>query len=114
MLNEVIHKLILAETARVYKLRSERDTIKLLKERPEAISRLSQVWRDYARIREYPLVIHGVDVAIIDMAVDLSNKHGLLISDATHIAFMKTRGITNIATNDGDFGRIGDIDIYKP
>jgi predicted nucleic acid-binding protein len=70
--------------------------------------------RIYAKIKKYPLAVYGIDAAIMDMAVDLSNIHGLLISDATHIAVMKTRGITSIATNDDDFERVESIDIYKP
>ena len=48
------------------------------------------------------------------MAVDLSNRYGLLISDATHLAVIKSEGISNVATNDRDFQRIDDINIYKP
>lgn len=48
VLNEVLHKLVLAETIKSYRLRSERDAIKLLKEKPERISGLSQVWKSYS------------------------------------------------------------------
>ncbi len=48
------------------------------------------------------------------MAVDLSNKHGLLISDASHLAVVRAQGIANIATNDRDFERVNGIDVYKP
>lgn len=114
VLNEVVHKLILAEVSKIYQLRSKTDTVKFLKERPDALTSLSQVWKDYAKMRMYPLVIYGIDAATMDLAVELSNKHGLLISDATHIAVMKAKGIANIATNDGDFKRIDGIDVYKP
>jgi predicted nucleic acid-binding protein len=50
----------------------------------------------------------------MDMATDLSSRYGLFISDATHLAVMKMNGISNIATNDNDFQRIDDINIYKP
>ncbi|VVB67515.1 tRNA(fMet)-specific endonuclease VapC [uncultured archaeon] len=114
VLNEVIHKLILAEITKTYRLRNESDAMKLIKERPETISSLRQVWKSYAEIKEYPLVIYSIDEATLDMAADLSNRFGLLISDATHAAVMKAQGITNIATNDSDFERVNGIDIYKP
>lgn len=86
-------KLILAEATNTYELRSE---------------------HDYSDIKEYPIIICGCDRSVLDMAVDLSNKYGLLISDATHLAVIKSEGISNIATNDTDFQRLNEIDIYKP
>ena len=47
-------------------------------------------------------------------AVELSKRYGLFVSDATHVAIMKSKGIAHIATNDSDFERIDGIDIYKP
>ena len=60
------------------------------------------------------MVIHSIDKATMDMATDLSSRYGLYISDASHLAVMKMNGISNIATNDNDFQRIADINIYKP
>lgn len=68
----------------------------------------------YAVIRAYPLVIYSIDKAITDMAVDLSSRYGLFISDASHLAVMKMNGISNIVTNDNDFQLAEDINIYKP
>ena len=86
----------------------------ILKREPEKISELSQVWKNYADLKDYPIIICSFDETALDMAVDLSNRHGLLISDASHLAVMKAQGVTNIATNDSDFERVNGIDIYKP
>lgn len=51
---------------------------------------------------------------IMNDAVELSKRYGLFVSDATHVAIMKSKGIAHIATNDSDFERIDGIDIYKP
>ena len=114
VLNEVVHKLILAETTKTYRLRRESDAKKLIEDQPKTISSLTNVWKDYAVIRDYPLIIHSIDEATMDMAVEFSNKYGVFISDASHLAIMKANGISNIATNDSDFQRIDDINIYKP
>lgn len=114
VLNEIVHKLILAETTKTYHLRSESEAKKLIEDKPETISSLTRVWKTYAVIRAYPLVIHSIDKATMDMATDLSSKYGLFISDACHLAVMKMNGISNIATNDTDFQRIDDLNIYKP
>jgi len=114
VLNEVLHKLIVAEAAKIYRLCSEQNVVNMLKREPEKISELMQVWKNYADLKDYPIIICSFDETALDMAVDLSNRHGLLISDASHLAVMKAQGITNIATNDSDFERVNGIDIYKP
>ena len=114
VLNEIVHKLILAETTKTYRLRSESEAKKLIEDKPETISSLTRVWKTYAVIRAYPLVIYSIDKAIMDMAADLSSRYGLFISDASHLAVMKMNGISNIATNDNDFQLVEDISIYKP
>ena len=78
------------------------------------LSALSKVWSSYADIKDYPLTIYGIDDETMNSAVELSKKHGLFISDAAHVAIMKSKGVANIATNDSDFERIEGIDIYKP
>jgi predicted nucleic acid-binding protein len=114
VLNEIVHKLILAETTKAYRLRSESEAKKLIEDKPETISSLTRVWKTYAVIRAYPLVIYSIDEATMDLAADLSSRYGLFISDATHLAVMKMNCISNIATNDNDFQLAEDICIYKP
>lgn len=114
VLNEVLHKLIIAEATNAYGLHSERDAANFLKLNPGKISGLSRVWRTYSAIKDYPIKICSCDESVLDMAVGLSSKYGLLISDANHLAVMKSEGISNIATNDSDFQRIDEINIYKP
>lgn len=114
VLNEVLHKLMLAEATQTYGLKSEHNAANLLKQNPEKISGLFQVWKTYAIIKDYPIVIYGCNPSVLDMAVDISKRYGLLISDATHLAVIKSEGIANIATNDRDFQRIDGINVYKP
>ena len=114
VLNEIVHKLILAETTKTYRLRSESEAKKLIEDKSETISSLTRVWKTYAVIRAYPLVIYSIDKATMDMAADLSSRYGLFISDASHLAVMKINGISNIVTNDNDFQLVEDISIYKP
>ena len=114
VLNEIVHKLILAETTKTYRLRSESEAKKLIEDKPGTISSLTRVWKTYAVIRAYPLVIYSIDMATMDMAANLSSRYGLFISDASHLAVMKMNGISNIVTNDNDFQLAEDISIYKP
>ena len=112
--NEVLHKLMLTEAVRKYGLSSERDALKLIKEKPEIISNMSMVWKNYSELKKYPITIFSIDEEALDLAVLLSRKYGLLISDAVHAAIMKINTVNNIATNDGDFERIEGITVWKP
>lgn len=67
-----------AEVAKVKRLSSERDALRLIKEQPETVSNLSMAWRNYTDIIKYPIAILSIDEEIMDTAVEISKKHGLL------------------------------------
>ena len=46
--------------------------------------------------------------------IEISKKYWLMATDAFHVATMKRHGITNIATNDPDFERVGWTKVWKP
>ena len=46
--------------------------------------------------------------------IEISKKYWLMATDAIHVATMKRQGITNIATNDPDFGRVEWLKVWKP
>jgi len=47
-------------------------------------------------------------------AADISADTGLFITDASHVALMRERGITHIASDDDDFALIPDLTLWKP
>jgi len=114
VLNEVMHKLMLAEVAGIKRLSSERNALRLIKEQPEIVSSLSMTWSDYTDIKKYPIDILSIDEKIMDEAVEISKKYGLLISDSVHVAVMNGNGIANIASNDSDFERVEGIKVWSP
>ena len=46
--------------------------------------------------------------------VEFISRYFLLPNDALHVATMKLRGITNIASNDPDFERVEWLKVWKP
>jgi len=114
ILNEVVHKLMLAEVIKINGLSSEREALKLIRKNPEIISKLHTTWSNYAYIRRYPIAITEVDERAMDLSVQISERYRLLISDAVHIAIMKKRGIVDLASNDSDFERVAGINLWKP
>ena len=114
ILNEVVHKLMLAEVVKINRLSSEHDALKLIRKNPVFISKLHSTWNNYAYIKRYPIMIAEVDEKEMDLAVQISERYRLLISDAVHITTMKTRGIVDLASNDSDFERVPGINLWKP
>lgn len=114
ILNEVVHKLMLAEVIKIKRLNSEHEALKLIRKNPDIISNLHSTWNNYAYIKRYPITIAEVDEKAMDLAVQISERYRLLISDAVHITTMKTRGIVDLASNDSDFERVDWIHLWKP
>jgi predicted nucleic acid-binding protein len=114
ILNEVVHKLMLAEVVKNNRLSSEHEALKMIRKDPGIISKLHSTWSNYAYIRRYPITIVEVDERAMDLSVQFSKSYWLLISDAVHIAIMKSRGIVDLASNDSDFERVAGINIWKP
>lgn len=114
ILNEVVHKLMLAEVVKSDRLSSEHEALKLIRKNPDVISKLHSTWNNYDYIKRYPITIVEVDERAMDLSVQLSERYRLLISDAVHIAIMKNRGIVDLASNDSDFERLDGINLWKP
>jgi predicted nucleic acid-binding protein len=57
-----------------------------------------------------------VDITYADMvrSVDIGARHGLFITDATHVAIWQARGIPHVATNDRELWDIPGVTIWAP
>jgi len=60
------------------------------------------------------LDVPEVTANIMFAAADISADTGLFITDASHVALMRERGITHIASDDDDFALIPDLTLWKP
>lgn len=52
VLNEIMHKLMLAETAKINRLNSEREALRMIKESPGIVYNLSLAWINYMEIKK--------------------------------------------------------------
>lgn len=48
------------------------------------------------------------------VVLESMKRYRLMSNDAIHVATMKKRGISAIATNDPDFERVGWLKVWKP
>ena len=113
VLNEVFHKLMIAEVAKKFK-KAAKETVKYIKRNPEVISNLAVVWREMDIIDNSNIIILEDKFSLFPDFVEISRIYNLMATDAMHVSVMKKHGITNIATNDRDFKRIEWLNIWKP
>lgn len=112
-MNELIHTLIIGETAEKTGLKPVR-VIEYLKRHRETLENL-EAYEVVAEVEtKYGLVILGVSAEIFFEARGLIRVHRLLSNDALHLAVMQKEGIRHLVTNDSDFDGIENIHVWKP
>jgi predicted nucleic acid-binding protein len=114
VLNEVFHRVMIAELFEKYNIEAKYST-KYLKENPEVIKELASARKAIENISQIEnLTIVGVGRDVFDLALEISQKYRLLSTDAIHAATMKMEGLNVLATNDRDFERIDWLSLWKP
>jgi len=114
VLNEVLHKLMVAEVAKKYNLRYPQAT-HYLQKMPKEVKQLAQAWQDMGYIKAIPnLTVLDVSAELYWKGIDQSKAVGLLAMDGAHVAVMEAHGLTDLASNDTDFQRISWIKFYQP
>ena len=113
-INEVLHRLTIIEIAQKEDV-GPREVIGLIKEHPSVLAKASNSFTFIEKMRDLPnldIVAYSREIAF--WGETLAKTYFLLSNDATHVATMKTHGISDIATNDPDFERVAGIKVWKP
>ncbi len=64
-------------------------------------------------LKDFGLVVLDLTDKDMAAAIQTANKtYGLITADAAHIAVIKRKGITHIASNDSDFKAVNDITLW--
>ncbi|MDD4162864.1 MAG: type II toxin-antitoxin system VapC family toxin [Methanothrix sp.] len=96
--NEVFHIVMFAELIKEYNIDAKL-AIKYLKDNPEVIKELGAARDAIENIAQTEnLTIVGVEKGALDLALDFSEKYGLLATDSIHAATMKMEGLSILAT----------------
>lgn len=113
VLNEMAHRLMTEEAQQRFnwpmtgiarRLRRHPAQVQLLARPRQAIDELSMIG----------LQVLPVTGAQVSLAIDVSNQHGLLSSDALLVAVMRQQGLQALASHDGDFDRVPGLTRYAP
>ena len=112
-INETVHKLSIIELSSKMKERPV-SIIRLVKEDPSLLDTLDNPFIVAEDIMDMNLEIVSFSDLIFEKALRFMKQHRLMSNDAVHLATMKRYGVTNIATNDGDFERVRGLKVWKP
>lgn len=113
-LNEVLHRLTIIELSEKEDV-EPREVIRLVKDNPSVLARASNSFTFIEKMHDLSnldFVAYTKEIAIL--AETFAQEYLLMSNDATHVATMKTHGISDIATNDPDFERAEGIKVWKP
>ncbi len=113
VLNEVFHKLMIAEVVKKFK-KTSKEAVAYIKRNSEVISNLDIIWREMDIIESSNIIILKNESSVFPDFVEISRIYNLMATDAMHVSVMKKHGITNIATNDRDFERVEWLKVWKP
>ena len=111
MLNEIFHKLMIAEIVKKFGI-AAKQVVRFVKKKPEVIAELETVWTEMEIIKGFNISI--LNGSLFPDFIKISKMYWLMATDAFHVATMKKHGITNIATNDPDFERVNGTKVWKP
>lgn len=111
VLNEVFHKLMIAEIAENQGIEARKVT-GMVKKRPEVIGKLKVVWTEMELMSSFKISL--LNTPTFPEFVKLSREYMLMATDAAHLATMKSNGISSIASNDSDFRRVPWLKLWTP
>lgn len=113
VLNELVHKLVIGEVAQKEGIRPFQ-AVRYIKEHPEVLEDLEAYEVVEEVEREYNLTVVEVTGDDLSLAWKFMKEYRLLSNDALHLAVMKKRGVTEMATSDPDFDGVEGIRVWKP
>ncbi|HZK61552.1 MAG TPA: PIN domain-containing protein [Anaerovoracaceae bacterium] len=114
VLNELLHRLMIAEVIKKGFARHTKDAINALKHDSSIIPSLDICWEELNRIYEMHFTILEEKPDTFAKSIPISRRYSLLAKDAYIASFAKSYGITNIATNDRDFEHVEWLNVWRP
>lgn len=112
IVNEATHQFMVAEA--LEKGHITRRFASELADRPEVVRSLTGYWLNTMRVLDLNLLWLSTEEEIVRAAHGHRQAVGLLTNDSMIVACMRTLGITRLASNDGAFQRVPDIEVYSP
>jgi predicted nucleic acid-binding protein len=113
ILAEVLHRLMIAEAV-AKGLVTARTAVRKLAETPDLVRQLTQYQEDVSKILQMNLTILELTLEVVRKSAEVRKEEGLLTNDSFVVACMREQGLTKLVTANGDFDRVGGIEVHKP
>jgi predicted nucleic acid-binding protein len=113
VLADVAHRLMTIEAMDLLGWPATRLAARLRKHHAE-IPKLTVYLRALVKVAQIGIQVLPTLEQHVIQASQLSRAHELLIGDALIVAVMQANGLTNLASNDGDFDRVPGLTRYGP
>jgi predicted nucleic acid-binding protein len=85
-----------------------------LRRHPALVQQLTGFQQAIDDILQSKIQVLPIPIPLIASAVRISRQTGLLSNDALIVAVMRHQGLSNLASNDGDFDRVPGLTRYAP
>jgi predicted nucleic acid-binding protein len=113
VLAEVLHRRMVAE-AIAHGFVTPRTAVRKLGETPEMVRQLTGYQEDVSKIPQMHITILPLTLATVRASAEVRTGEGLLTNDSFVVALMRAEGLAQLATANGDFDRVGGMQIFKP
>jgi predicted nucleic acid-binding protein len=112
VLSEVAHRLMTLEASVRFGWPTK--IVDRLKQNPAAVQQLVHFRSALQQVPQMGIQVLAIATPLVDAAAGISQSTGLLTNDAMVAAVMRANGLTNLASNDGDFDRVPGLARYAP
>lgn len=113
MLNEMAHRLMTEEAHQRFSWPMN-GIARRLRRHPTQVQTLTRPRQAVDELSLIGLQVLPVTGAEVSLAIDVSNQHGLLSSDALVVTVMRQHGLQALASHDPDFDRVPGLTRYAP
>jgi predicted nucleic acid-binding protein len=114
ILNELLHRLMIAETITKGHAGNVQDALKVLKEHPAIIKDLSIAWNIFDTLPRMGFEILEDERGISSLTYFFSRELSLMAKDAAIVSYAHTHKISHLITNDQDFHRVPWLTCWQP
>jgi predicted nucleic acid-binding protein len=85
-----------------------------LRTHPAEVQALTRFRQAIDEVPRFGIQALAIPTALIHVATERSQQHGLLHNDALIVAVMQANGLTHLASEDSDFDRVPGLTRYAP
>ncbi len=114
ILNELLHRLMIAETITDGHADTVQDAVKVLKEHPAIIKDLSIAWTVFDTLPKMGFEILEDEQGISSLTYYFSKELSLMAKDAAIVSYAHKHKISHLITNDRDFQRVPWLTCWQP